>query len=185
MQRSITHPVFVIARKLTLLTASLGIAVMPFTAAAWAENFPSLPLSVSLDAVNEAIRACGAKGFKVTVTVVDLDGVIKVQARSDGTPIHSQQFSFRKAYTMVSMGPMLSVDTSSAIIKALSASPQGLTNVQSGATPLLFLPGAALMRSGGSPVGAIGVSGAPSSLEDEICALAGAEAFQHKVNAEQ
>jgi len=182
---SIVHSIFVTARKFSRLAALLGMAAMPFTAAVRAEMLPSLPLSASLDAVNEAIQVCSVKGFKVTVTVVDLDGVIKVQARSDGTPIHSQQFSFRKAYTMVSMGPMLSVDTSSAIIKALSASPQGLTNVQSGATPLLFLPGAALMRSGGIPAGAIGVSGAPSSFEDEACALAGAAAFQHKVNAEQ
>jgi uncharacterized protein GlcG (DUF336 family) len=134
---------------------------------------PSLTLSPSLAVMNEAIRVCTAKGYRVTVTIVDLNGVVKLQGRSDGSPIHSLQFSFRKAYTMVSMGPMLSADRSSAIIKALSASPQGLTNVQSGETPLLFLPGAALININNIPVGAIGVSGAPSSFEDEACALAG------------
>lgn len=171
------------ARKLLFLTAVMGIAVVSLKSPAHAESVPSLPLSLSLDAVNEAIRVCNVKGFKVTVTVVDPDGIIKVQARSDGTPIHSQQFSFRKAYTMVSTGPMLSVDTSSALIRALSASPQGLTNVQSGATPLLFLPGAALMRSGKNNIGAIGVSGAPSSLEDEACALSGIAKIQNRLDA--
>lgn len=170
------------AWKLMFIVAAYGTAAVSLQTPAQAESVPTLPLSLSLDAVNEIIQVCAVKNFKVTVTVVDPDGVVKVQARSDGTPIHSQQFSFRKAYTMVSMGPMLSVNTSSALIKALGASPQGLTNVQSGATPLLFLPGAALMRSGDTAIGAIGVSGAPSSFEDEACALAGIAKIQDQLN---
>ena len=71
-----------------------------------------------------------------------LDGVIKVQARGDGSPIHSQRFLFRKAFTAVSMGPMFGVDTTSALVKTISQFPQGLSNVQAGSTDLLFLPGA-------------------------------------------
>ncbi|WP_341711828.1 heme-binding protein [Erythrobacter sp.] len=163
-------------RRSITLAVSLALIAMPVQAQAGMT--PDLPLSASLDAVGEAIRVCDARGFKVTVTVVDLDGIIKVQARSDGSPIHSQQFSFRKAYTMASMGPVFRVDVSSALVKALGASPQGLSNVQSGETPLLFLPGAALIRVGGVPVGAIGVSGAPSSLEDETCAVAAVDKIE-------
>ncbi len=75
-----------------------------------------------MEAVSEAIRDCDAKGYKVTVSVVDPDGVVKIQARGDGTPIHSQRFSFRKAYTIVSMGPMFGVDTSSALVKLIAHS---------------------------------------------------------------
>ncbi len=132
----------------------------------------ALPLTVSMDALNEAIRVCGEKSYKVAVAVVDTDGVIKVQARSDGSPIHSQRFSFRKAYTIVSMGPEFGVDTASALVKLLSNSPMGLANVASGSTDLLFLPGAVLIKSGNTIIGAIGVSGAPLSSEDEICAQA-------------
>ncbi len=181
MRVSIGRKLTGLARKILILTAAMAISVAPSKSHAHAVSNPSL--SLSLDAVNEAIRVCGEKGFKVTVTVVDLDGIVKVQARSDGSPIHSQQFSFRKAYTMVSMGPMLGVDTSSALVRALSASPQGLTNVQSGSTPLLFLPGAALMRSGKTDIGAIGVSGAPSSFEDEVCALSGVAKIQNELDA--
>ena len=80
-----------------------------------------MSLALSMDAVNEAIQVCNAKGYKVAVTVVDTDGVVKVQARGDGSPIHSQRFSFRKAYTIVSMGPMFGVDSSSAVIKFLNS----------------------------------------------------------------
>jgi len=148
---------------------------------AHAESAPNLSLSLSLDAVTETIRACEIKGYKVTVSIVDPDGVIKVQARSDGSPIHSQRFSFRKAFTIVSMGPMFGVDSSSALVKTISASPQGLSNVQSGAADLLFLPGAVLIKAGKEAIGAIGVSGAPSSLEDEACALAGIAKIQNQL----
>jgi uncharacterized protein GlcG (DUF336 family) len=123
--------------------------------------------------MNETIATCEAKGYKVAVSIVDSDGVIKVQARGDASPIHSQQFSFRKAYTIVSMGPMFGVESSSALIRTISASVQGLARVESGGAPLLFLPGAVLIKAGKAPIGAIGVSGAPSSIEDEVCAQSG------------
>jgi uncharacterized protein GlcG (DUF336 family) len=109
----------------------------------------------------------------VAVTVVDTDGVVKAQVRGDGSPIHSQRFSFRKAYTIVSMGPEFGVDNSSALIKLLANSAMGLSNIASGSTDLLFLPGAVLIKSGNKAIGAIGVSGAPLSSEDEVCAQAG------------
>lgn len=171
-----------VSKHLSCIVAIAVSGALPVTRA-HAEAAPNLSLSLSLEAMNEAIRACDAKGYKVTVSVVDPDGVIKVQACSDGSPIHSQQFSFRKAYTIVSMGPMFGVDTSSALVKTLSASPQGLANVQSGETPLLFLPGAVRIKSGKNPIGAIGVSGAPSSFEDEACAQSGIAKIQDKLDA--
>jgi uncharacterized protein GlcG (DUF336 family) len=165
-----------------LMALAVGIGGFGRVAASQIARIPSLPLSLALDAVKEAISTCDAKGYKVTVSVVDLDGVIKVQARSDASPIHSLQFSYRKAYTIVSMGPEFGADSSSALVKALSASPQGLTNVQSGSTPLLFLPGAVVIKSVKTPIGAIGVSGAPSSLDDEACAQSGLAKIQNELD---
>ncbi len=161
------------------ILAALGISLaMP----ARAGTAVQLPLSLSMEAANEAIGACAAKGYKVAAAIADLDGVIKVQARGDGSPIHSQRFSFRKAFTIVSMGPMFGVDTTSALVKTISQFPQGLSNVEAGSTDLLFLPGAVLLKSGKDPVGAIGVSGAPSSLEDEACAQAAAGKIQDRLD---
>ena len=111
------------------ILAALGISLaMP----ARAGTAVQLPLSLSMEAANEAIGACAAKGYKVAAAIADLDGVIKVQARGDGSPIHSQRFSFRKAFTIVSMGPMFGVDTTSALVKTISQFPQGLSNVAGG-----------------------------------------------------
>lgn len=133
----------------------------------------ALSLSLAMDATTEAINVCATKGYRVAVAIVDLDGVVKLEARGDGSPIHSQRFSFRKAYTIVSMGPMFNVDTGGALVAQLRDFPSGLANVQSGATDLLFLPGSTLIKSSGVTIGAIGVSGAPLSSEDEACAQAG------------
>lgn len=159
------------------LTRSLAVALCISTAPlAHAETAAPAPLTLaqSVAIADEAIRACAAKGFKVVATVVDTDGVIKLQARGDGSPVHSLRFSFRKAYTTVSMGPMFDVDTSSGVISFISSrNPVGLSNVAAGSPDLLFLPGGVLIKAQGRPAGAIGVSGAPLSTEDEVCAQAG------------
>jgi uncharacterized protein GlcG (DUF336 family) len=155
------------------------------TAAAAAEPAPPpvpLSLPLAMDALGATIAACTTAGFKVAVTLVDLDGVVKLEARGDGSPIHSQRFSFRKAYTIASMGPMFGVETGSALVAHLRDFPGGVANVQSGSTDLLFVPGSAVIRSGGVPIGAIGVSGAPLSSEDESCALAGLAKIQPRLD---
>jgi uncharacterized protein GlcG (DUF336 family) len=166
-----------------LMIATLSVAAS--TAPAHAGSAAPLPLSLSVEAMNEAIRVCEAKGYKVAAAIVDPDGVIKAQARGDGSPIHSQRCSFRKAFTIVSMGPMFGVDASSALVKTISGFPQGLSNVAAGSTDLLFLPGGVLLKSGAETVGAIGVSGAPSSLEDEACAQSAVAKIQDRLNHEE
>ena len=166
-------------RPSTLISLVL-IACAP-TASRAAEPVP-LTLPLALEALGETIAVCTAKGYKVAVAIVDLDGVVKLEARGDGSPIHSQRFSFRKAYTIVSMGPMFGADTGSALVAQWRDSPNGLANAQAGSTDLLFLAGSTLIKSGGVPIGAIGVSGAPLSTEDESCALAGLAKIQARLD---
>jgi uncharacterized protein GlcG (DUF336 family) len=167
MRPSALFPVLMIA-----VTATAATAAEPVSPP------PPLSLPLAMDVLAETVAVCTAKGYKVAVTLVDLDGVVKLAARGDGSPIHSQRFSFRKAYTLASMGPEFGVETGSALVAHLRDFPGGLANVQSGSTDLLFLPGGAVIKSGGVPIGAIGVSGAPSSSEDETCALAGLAKIQ-------
>jgi uncharacterized protein GlcG (DUF336 family) len=141
----------------------------------------ALSLALAMDAATETINVCAANGYRVAVAIVDPDGIVKLEARGDGSPIHSQRFSFRKAYTIVSMGPMFGVDTGGALVTQLRDFPSGLVNVQSGATDLLFLPGSTLIKSGGVTIGAIGVSGAPLSSEDEACARAGVDKIRSRL----
>ena len=153
------------------------------TGAAESRSPDALPLSLAAEAATETINVCAAKGFKVAVAIVDPDGVAKLEERGDGSPIHSQRFSFRKAYTIVSMGPMFGVDTGGALVAQLRDFPSGLANVQSGATDLLFLAGSVLIKRGGVAIGAIGVSGAPLSSDDENCAQAGLAKIQPRLQA--
>lgn len=133
-----------------------------------------LSLSTAMEAVKETISVCQAEGYNVAVAVVDPDGVIQIQARGDGSPIHSQRFAYRKAYTVMSMGPMFGVETSGELTeKITSVNPVGIANISAGSTELLFLPGGVLIKSAGEPIAAIGVSGAPKSAQDEACANAG------------
>lgn len=142
----------------------------------------ALPLSLAMDAATETIRVCEARGFKVAVAIVDPDGVIKVQVRGDGSPIHSQGFSFRKAYTVMSMGPMIGADTNSVLINKITGFSPGLpATASSGTSNLLFLPGSVLVKQNGQAIAAIGVSGAPKSVDDEACAQAGADKIKSRL----
>jgi uncharacterized protein GlcG (DUF336 family) len=164
------------------LAVPLSLSAAPVAHAGTAP--PPLTLQQSIAAANEAIRACAEKGYKIVVTVVGPDGVIKLQARGDGGPVHSLHFSFRKAYTTVSMGPMFGVDTSSGVIGFItSKNPVGLSNIAAGSPDLLFLPGGVLIKAQGQPAGAIGVSGAPLSAEDEVCAQSGIAKIQGELDA--
>jgi uncharacterized protein GlcG (DUF336 family) len=159
-----------------MMRPSTLLALIPIALAATAARAAepvALTLPLAIEALSETIAVCTAKGHKVAVAIVDPDGVIKLEARGDGSPIHSQRFSFRKAYTIASMGPMFGVETGGALLAHLHDFPGGLANVQSGSTDLLFLPGSAVIKSAGVPIGAIGVSGAALSSDDEACALAG------------
>lgn len=161
----------------------LVIAMTGATIFAPANSSAQIPLELATEAAAEAIRACTSKNYNVVATVINPDGVIKVQLRGDGSPVHSLAFSFRKAFTTVSMGPMFGVDSSSGVIKFITLkNPVGLNNVGSGNTDLLFLPGGVLLQSKGQTIGALGVSGAPVSTEDEVCARAGADKVRDSLN---
>ena len=44
----------------------------------------ALPLNLALEAATEAVRVCAQRGYHVTTTVVDMDGVPRVALRGDG-----------------------------------------------------------------------------------------------------
>src|SRR5262249_18612409 len=46
----------------------------------------TLPLDLALEASTEAVRACAQRGYHVSATVVDMDGVPQVALRGDGSP---------------------------------------------------------------------------------------------------
>jgi uncharacterized protein GlcG (DUF336 family) len=90
-----------------LVATTLGAIAMLTSHAVTAQVAKSgytLPLSLAIEAATEAIRSCEARGYAVSASVVDPSGVMKLQAKGDHSTIHTQDTSFRKADTVVSVG---------------------------------------------------------------------------------
>lgn len=144
---------------------------------AWSEPPPTgayhyvLPLSLALEAATEAVRVCGLNGYRVTATVVDMDGVPQVALRGDGATVHTGESSFEKAFTVVTLGPEFNFDTSGAFFELVKTNPYAprLATVRN----VMALPGAVAFHAGKAIVGALGVGGAPGGDKDEVCAKAG------------
>jgi uncharacterized protein GlcG (DUF336 family) len=162
--------------RFSLIAASLCVASAMSTFAHAQESQPltphySLPLDVAIDAAKEAIRVCEAKHYWVTATVVDMDGIPQVVLRGDQATVHTGESSFRKAFTVVTLGPEFSFDRSSGFFELMKTSPFApqLATVHN----VMALPGAVAFKVNGEMVGALGIGGAPGGDKDEVCAAAG------------
>lgn len=153
--------------------AGLGIALLlAVPAAAQVQRGAApLPLALAIEAAQGAIAACAAQGWPVSVSIVDPSGVVRLQARGDHSTIHTENTSFRKAYTVVTLGPIFGFDTSAAFAQQLAANPgaSALTTIPN----VVALAGGVAMKRGDEIIAAIGVGGAPGGDKDEACARAG------------
>jgi uncharacterized protein GlcG (DUF336 family) len=130
-----------------------------------------LPLDLAIEAATEALRVCAEHGYRVTATVVDMDGVPQVALRGDGATVHTAQSSFEKAFTVVTLGPEFSFDTSGQFFDLTKVNPYAprLATV----THVMALPGAVAFKAKNEIVAALGIGGAPGGDKDEVCANAG------------
>ena len=131
----------------------------------------SLPLALAVKAATKAIATCASNGYPVSVVVVDPSGVIRLEAKGDNSTILTTTVAFRKAYTVVTFGPIFQFDTSSTFAALVAKNPSGaalatLPNIAP-------LPGGVAIKVGDEIVAALGVSGSPGGDKDEACAQAG------------
>jgi len=136
------------------------------------ESSNTLPLNLALKAAKEAIRFCETSGYHITATVVDMSGQVKVQLKGDRSTIHTKDTAFRKAYTVVTLGPVFKLDTSTQIAKLMMNNPNRAAFLT--VPKITPLPGAVVIKINNKIVAAIGVGGAPGGAKDEACAKAGA-----------
>src|SRR5262245_8367537 len=124
------------------LSACASIALTSSAAAQVAQSGYSLPFALALEAATTAIDDCEAKGWPVSAFVVDTSGVVKVHLKGDHSTIHTKDSAFRKAYTVVTMGPIFGFDRTSAFAKTSAKIRQALARGFS-AFPILlpFLAG--------------------------------------------
>jgi uncharacterized protein GlcG (DUF336 family) len=154
----------------------LGFAVMLLAAAPWCAAqdatfaVKQLTTETALKAAQAALASCRASGFQVAVAVVDRYGLLQAQLRDRFAGPHTIEFSANKAWTAVTF------KTNTAELEKLTRAGQpmsGLRNVPRFAS----IGGGVTIEAGGSLLGAIGVSGAPSGDADDGCARAGVKAI--------
>jgi uncharacterized protein GlcG (DUF336 family) len=123
-----------------------------------------LSYAMALTIATGALEDCKAKGYPVSVVVVDRDGVNVVALRGDGAGPHTMENARRKAYTALTFKM-----TSEDFAKAMEANP---TRRQQATLPgVIGIPGGVPVKVGNDVVAGVGLSGSPGV--DEPCVRAG------------
>ena len=148
------------------------LTLLAFAAAAPAEPAPSpllqvktLSLQGALEIAQEAVRQCHANGAtKVGVCVVDHAGRVLVLLRDDDATEHTVLGAEQKAWTAANYKDSTK-NLFERIQKGAGDDSQLVFNEKS-----LFLWGGVPIRDGADMVGAIGVCGNPSGVQDDAVA---------------
>ena len=148
--------------RIALCGSLLGAAGLAHGEATFAER------NITLDAAMEMARAslddCRAKGFKVTVTVLNRHARTAVVVSDDGVNPHTIENSMRKAYTAF---------TTKAPSVEVGKRPQPALTGFLLLDKLTTIEGGLPIFAGKDLVGAIGISGAPGGDKDAACAQVG------------
>lgn len=129
----------------------------------------SLTPEAALKAATAAMATCRKNGFQVAVAVSDRAGHALVMLRDRFAGPHTVQTAIDKAYTAITF----KMDTKSFAAVTEKGEASGIRHLPH----IAALGGGLPIESGGSIVGAIGVSGAPGGEADEACAKAGVQAI--------
>ncbi len=124
----------------------------------------NITLALAQTIANAAIAQCRSMGYKLSVTVVDREGLPIVMMRDDGAGLNTPEGSDRKAYTARAFN-----QPSAAFVKRLEDRPDTVGSRQY--TRVLALAGGLPIKVGDEIVGAVGVSGTPG--KDDACSQAG------------
>jgi uncharacterized protein GlcG (DUF336 family) len=168
-------------RHIAIVTLSMLAAVFSAPAFSANETKPILTVNIkrlSLDTAlrigKAAIEKCRKEGVQITVTVVDRGGDAQVVLRDTLAMDVSIPISRKKAYTAMEFNSPTSA------MEDRFKGAYGVPKIDE----LLVSAGGIPINIGGSIMGGIGVSGAPSGMTDEACAKAGLAAVQDDLEME-
>jgi uncharacterized protein GlcG (DUF336 family) len=119
----------------------------------------NITLELAQTLANAAIAQCRTMGYKISVTVVDREGLPLVMLRDDGAGLSTPEGSDRKAYTARSFS-----QPSADFVKRLQARPDTVGSRHY--SRILALAGGLPIKVGDEIVGAVGVSGTPGKDDD-------------------
>jgi uncharacterized protein GlcG (DUF336 family) len=138
-------------------------------------NPGEISLEDSLKICQESIKKAREEEFMpITVTVVDVAGVIRATLAENGSASIRADIAYAKAWSCIQAG--MSTTLLRDVIEEqprLSNAFRGMQIIANG--KLIPTPGGLLIQKDGKNIGAIGVSGDRSD-EDDICAIAAIEA---------
>jgi uncharacterized protein GlcG (DUF336 family) len=145
--------------------ASFGLAcILASSASAQLLARKDLSANIAVTIAQTAIATCNSNGYRVSATVVGRNGEVLVQIRGDGTPPHTMENSFKKAFTSRTFR-IPSGEMEERLKKNPQMGAQYLTGFTTGR-------GALPITVGEEVIGAAGVSGAPGGEKDEACVKA-------------
>lgn len=121
-----------------------------------------------------ALASCRQAGYQVAVAVVDRFGVAQMMVRDRFAGPHTPDTAIDKAWTAVSFR------TNTSEMARMTQAGQPSSGIRQ-IPRFVGVGGGLLIESGGSIVGAIGVSGAPNGDADEACAKAGIAAIRDEL----
>lgn len=158
----------------TALMLLLGPAAMAQTPAPATHSVRLLTPETAQRIVQAALQACRAGGYQVAVAVVDRGGVAQAMLRDRFAGPHTPEVAVNKAWTAVSFR----TDTTEL---ARATQPGQASSGLRGVPRFTAVGGGIVVQAGGSVIGAVGVSGAPSGDADDTCAKAGVKAVQDEL----
>ncbi len=137
-------------------------------------NIKRLSLESALTMAQAAIAQCRKEGVQIAVTIVDRGGHPQVILRDVLAMDLTLTVSRQKAYTAMSF------NTATGELENRFTTPYSVPKVEG----VIIARGGLPINAGGTILGGIGVSGAPSGETDEKCARAGIDAIKDDLEME-
>jgi uncharacterized protein GlcG (DUF336 family) len=150
-----------------MMVSSMGIRISSADEAPLTTQIQRLTMDTALTVAQATIEKCRGEGVNVAVTVVDRGGDVQVVLRDTLAMDLTLEISRQKAYTAMSF------NTPTSQLADRFTSPFSVGKVQG----VLMSAGGVPINAGGTIIGGIGVSGAPSGETDELCAQVGLDAI--------
>jgi uncharacterized protein GlcG (DUF336 family) len=132
-----------------------------------------MTMELALDIARAAVQSCRDAGYQASAVIVDRTGIVQAVMRDTLANRFTLQAAEGKANAVILAG----VDSSE-----FRANRQDIRPEINQISDVLMMDGGVAIRAAGSIIGAVGVSGAPGGDKDEICARAGLEAVQERLD---
>jgi uncharacterized protein GlcG (DUF336 family) len=124
----------------------------------------SISLDLAQTIANAALAKCRSMGYKISVSVVDRDGLPIIMMYDVGAGLNTREGGDRKAYTAAAFHA-----PSADFVKRMHDRPETAGSIQY--SRVLALGGGLPIKIGNDTIGAVGVSGTPG--KDDECSQAG------------